>query len=289
MTGSPVQPSNTSTLSDEEWLAALIASVGSPTVDGISYPRFADDAIQAHFVGSANETALREAWGFWRFARTQAEAAGNPLHPGTKLMDFGCGWGRITRMFLRDIAPENILGLDPDASMIEGCEKWFAGSGVQFKQSDYVPPIPCEDGSLDLITAYSVFSHLPEYLATGYIRDFARALRPGGLVVATTHARRMIDFCEQLRTDPAHANTESTWHQYLKTMFTDVAKAKATYDSGGFLHEPYRSGDHVNEHYGDSLFALRYVIEQWGDILEPVAYSAPTNEVFQSVFVLRRK
>ena len=119
------------------------------------------------------------------------------------MIDFGSGWGRITRTLLRDFRPEHVVGVDPLESMVEACRDWFASSAVSFETVDNWPPLSQANESVDLIVAYSVFSHLPERLATAWIAEFARVLKPGGIVVATTQSRSFIDLCEQMRTDPS--------------------------------------------------------------------------------------
>ena len=40
----------------------------------------------------------------------------------TPLLDFGCGWGRVTRFFLKDVAPGNLMGVDIDERAITAQE-----------------------------------------------------------------------------------------------------------------------------------------------------------------------
>ena len=32
----------------------------------------------------------------------------------SRVLDFGCGWGRVIRFFLKDVAPWNLVGVDID-------------------------------------------------------------------------------------------------------------------------------------------------------------------------------
>jgi SAM-dependent methyltransferase len=48
------------------------------------------------------------------------------------------------------------------------------------------PPLPYEDGSFGLIYAFSVFTHLTEALQHAWMRECARVLRPGGLLLIST-------------------------------------------------------------------------------------------------------
>src|SRR5690606_24492665 len=100
-----------------------------------------------------------------------------------RLLDFGTGWGRMLRPFMRDLPLDNIYGYESLS--------WFAQTARSL--NPYVatiggpatPPIPFATASFDLVTSWSVFSHLPEHLLRAWLEEFARILRPGGLVVFT--------------------------------------------------------------------------------------------------------
>jgi predicted RNA methylase len=48
---------------------------------------------------------------------------GRPLSPETRILDFGCGWGRILRFFLKDVPAKNLIGVDVDPEVIEICKE----------------------------------------------------------------------------------------------------------------------------------------------------------------------
>ena len=63
---------------------------------------FPEDRIQRDMVGSAGEHALREAFLFWQEAKAYFNGlSARPLNE-CYVLDFGCGWGRYTRLFLKD-------------------------------------------------------------------------------------------------------------------------------------------------------------------------------------------
>ncbi len=114
-----------------------------------------------------------------------------------------------------------------------------------------------------------MFSHLPERVATAWIAEFARVLRPGGIVVATTQSRTFIDLCEQMRTDPSVQDSDFIWHQWLASSFIDTDAPYRSFDEGGFLHAANGGGECLDQSlYGDSLFSGKFVAERWGHLLE---------------------
>src|SRR6266850_951076 len=92
-----------------------------------------------------------------------------------RLLDFGCGWGRIIRFFLKDVEPSALYGVDPVEDMVSLCRtdnRWCA-----FEVSPRRPPSRFPDGHFDLIYAYSVFSHLSEEVDP-HTHRLPRALPP---------------------------------------------------------------------------------------------------------------
>jgi hypothetical protein len=102
----------------------LLKSIKSKRVDGIEFPGFPEESVQAQFVGSSNEAALREGFEFYKAVKEYASALGMPLNNGSsKLLDFGCGWGRYLRFFYNDIDEQNLYGVDIGPTILDTCRK----------------------------------------------------------------------------------------------------------------------------------------------------------------------
>jgi GT2 family glycosyltransferase/SAM-dependent methyltransferase len=102
-----------------------------------------------------------------------------------RILDWGCGCGRVTGPLRLRLPAAEIHGCDIDAEAVEWCGKHIAG--VRFTPIGPRPPSPYEDGYFDLILAYSVFTHLTREDQLRWLRECGRILRPGGLLLATVH------------------------------------------------------------------------------------------------------
>jgi hypothetical protein len=80
-------------------------------------PSMPDEADQLRFTGGFGDATLTQAYAFYRVVKKFALESGLPWITGENqanegadgdIVDFGCGWGRITRFFLKDIAPERL-------------------------------------------------------------------------------------------------------------------------------------------------------------------------------------
>ena len=100
-----------SPLSDVELLNLFIQSCSQTKINGIPVPMFPPEEIQQQFVGASYEHALYEAYLFYSYVKTYAQNFGVPLNKERKILDFGCGWGRIIRFFSKMFAMKIYLGL----------------------------------------------------------------------------------------------------------------------------------------------------------------------------------
>jgi len=184
------------------------------------------------------------------FKRLYEDQAG-PLVPSNRILDFGCGWGRVTRFFLRDVAPENLVGIDVDAEVIRACRE--TNPWARFEQCETFPPTPFDSGSFDLVYAYSVFSHLSEEAHSRWLGEFERILKPGGVLIVTTLERAVIELAE------AWADHDVPWQRAAAAGFAPTKDCLAAYDRGEFCYAPLPG----NDHYGIAAIPERYVRSAW--------------------------
>ena len=97
-------------------------------------------------------------------------------------LDFGCGAGRLTHALAAYF--ERVTGLDIAPSMIDIARRLHAGlPGVDFRvnASDKLDSI--DSASIDLVYTRLVLQHMAPRYIRGYLAEFVRVLRPGGILV----------------------------------------------------------------------------------------------------------
>ena len=115
---------------------------------------------------------------------------GRPPEADRRWLDFGCGCGRVARHLIgREARPRRPGSTTPESTSIAAQIDWAARHlPGRFEVIPTAPPTALAGGSFDLIFTISVFTHLDEAMQEAWLAELARLLRPGGLLLATTHA-----------------------------------------------------------------------------------------------------
>ncbi len=270
-------------LDDEAWLKTLLDSIDGRAQ--ISMPSFPPQEYQSIFVGSSNEQAIREAWAFYTFMASQRRKYGLVLGPKTHVLDFGCGWGRFARMFLRDVPADNIWCADCQDSAITMCRE--TGVRGRMVALEPMPPSSLPSDQFATAFAYSVFSHLSPIAHAAWRAEITRVMKPGGLVFITLQARWLLDKCQELRDNPDLMTSQ--WHRNLSKSFVDHEDALARYDRGEFLYAPNGRPPMNPQYYGDAVVPYRHFESTWSDTFEILDFVADRSQFEQAVVVMRRR
>jgi SAM-dependent methyltransferase len=113
------------------------------------------------------------------------------------ILDFGCGCGRVARHLSALVGPE-LHGCDSNPALVAWCDENL--DFMDARVNGPLPPLPYDNHRFDLVYAISVFTHLTAPLATLWLDELVRVLRPRGLLLLTTHGivfRRLLSAAER--------------------------------------------------------------------------------------------
>lgn len=162
-----------------------------------------------------------------------------------KVLDYGCGWGRLIRMLYRYVPAEQITGLDPWPPSLERCQQ--TGVKAELKQIDYIPKTLPVKGLYDLIFSYSVFTHISERAQTAVLKAMRSVIAEDGLLALTI---RQVNYWEQAPD-------------------LDAATRKLMLDGhtkNGFAFRRHSDeGTDRAADYGDTSLTLDYIRRNWTD------------------------
>jgi SAM-dependent methyltransferase len=239
-------------LSDEEWFALICRETSDP-----DFNQFVSDMpleqIQLKYTGASGKVTLTPAFDFYRLVK-----AHKSITTDCRVLDFGCGWGRITRFFVKDVEKGRLFGVDPLPDIIEICK-----STVKLARFDVVEPLPpisqFSPNMFDIIYAYSVFSHLNESYTNSWFKEFSRLLKKNGLLIVTTRPRSFIEYTALLRKQDADPAPRSSVQA-----FVDTDQVLSDYDSGKYCHEPTGGGDTLSkDFFGETCIPKKYFVQHF--------------------------
>lgn len=104
---------------------------------------------------------------------------------GQRVLDFGCGCGRLVLALRRRGLDVRVSGCDVDARAVAWCRAHLPD--VPVVQNTELPPAPFADGAFDVIWCGSVFTHLDERHQDLWLAELGRLLAPGGALLASVH------------------------------------------------------------------------------------------------------
>jgi ubiquinone/menaquinone biosynthesis C-methylase UbiE len=140
--------------------------------------------------------------------------AGHDLH-GQDWLDAGCGSGTLARYLVESGA--RVLGVDAAEEMItlarELSSQDVATPQLRFEHIATIARLPLPDQSLDGILCSSVLEYVPDPAAC--LAEFARVLRPGGLLVVSVANRNSLVRKAQLATHRLGRVLRQRWCAFL--------------------------------------------------------------------------
>jgi len=276
------------TIQRDEWFELVAESYKRPPVSykKMVLPDFPPDSIQINTTGQAGVDTLKEAFVFYQDCTETFAALGRPISIENKLLDFGVGWGRIARFFLRELPLSNVYGVDVMSEFVDICKKTF--NSDNFFVTTPFPPTTLLDNSFDYVVGYSVFSHLSEKACKEWMQEFHRITKPGALIAVTTRGRPFFDYCESLKGKGFGGYSDA-----LSVMFADFSEARNQYDRGEFVHSNASGvtggGAMTSEFYGETFIPEQYAKNSYSDMFTLERFLFDPERQSHPILFFRRK
>jgi SAM-dependent methyltransferase len=144
-------------------------------------PTHPSEAEQIQWTGQSGWETMRQALTFLKSAdRGYMALRGEPL-TNKRILDFGCGWGRMLHYL--PWFTDHIYGCDPWDEALKLCAAHKVPGDI--RQSDRIPERLPFDEAFDLIYAYSVMTHTSPRATLAILRAMRRSIAPDGLALVT--------------------------------------------------------------------------------------------------------
>ncbi len=237
-----------------------LPNVRYPNISRI-LPRMASAEVQRNWTGNDGIALLRQTNSFVDLLSRTVD-----LKSVNRVLDFGCGYGRILRAFYYYVDPDRLYGCDPWDESIRLCRE--ADILGHLAISDYLPTrLPFEE-KFDLTYAFSVFTHLSERATRACLTALVEAST--GIIAITIRPPQYWDFNLSI--------TTATRDHLL-----------VEHNAGRFAFSPHtRSPIDGDITYGDSSFSIDWLKAHFSN-LEVIDTRSIPGDPLQTLVLLRRR
>ncbi len=189
--------------------------------------------------------------------------SGKRLADFGRVLDFGCGCGRVSRA-LRSLHPQaEIYGSDIDEEAI-GWLQEHCSSIADFRVNPHRPKTNYPDDFFDFVFSISVLTHLPEDMQFEWLQELKRITKPDGCLVLSTHGENHF--------------------QYLSPENRDIL------ESNGFVYQVTPAPpEGLPDYYHNTFHKQSYIKKEWSRFFEIVTISDQLIDSSQdAVLILNR-
>jgi len=201
-------------------------------------------------------------------------SAGVEMKDVSRALDFGCSSGRVLRVLQAAFPETSWQGCDPNAAAVVWASENLPK--IDFFVNDDTPPLPLEDGSLNLAYAISIWSHFAPEFGLRWFEEMYRVIGPGGHLVMTTHGLASVGF---YATNSLRMPQQSD--EILGALYRD-----------GWWYAPEfgEEGDWgvVNPDWGTAFLSPEWVLTQLCPRWRVLEFAPGRNQNNQDVYVLQR-
>jgi len=250
---------------DIDSFGLLLLSMPNSRVPALSalLPGASTEEMDRHLTGDTGLSLLQKSIRFVRSMENNFRKHTGRDMLGARVLDYGYGYGRLTRLMLRSADPANIYGCDvAQRSLDWAAELRLPGNYALISEAPSA--LPFGGVKFDLIYAFSVFTHLSDAVTRAALAVLVEALAPDGMMALTI---RPIDFWDTF----GHNTPEQTAHLI------------AEHRDRGFAFQPHLP---YSKDFGDTSMSLSWLADACPE-LDVVSYDWGIIDPHQLVVYLR--
>jgi SAM-dependent methyltransferase len=199
-------------------------------------------------------------------------SVGRTVAQYSRILDFGCGCGRIMLQW-RDLIPMTaVTGVDIDADAVAWLRPHTPESTLRVINE--LPPMPFASASFDFVYCHSVFTHLDSLYQDRWLEELCRVCKPGAVLVVSFSGLTALH------------NLEEQW----TNANADPAPLRRQLEDAGILFiadDGWKNGP-FPDFYHSTFHTSAYVREHWGHYFKVLNHLPAGSLGFQDFIVMER-
>jgi SAM-dependent methyltransferase len=201
-----------------------------------------------------------------------------PADRKPRVLDFGCGIGRLTRFLQMHDGIES-FGLDANPAAVEWCQLNLPRVMTLLQAGRQ--KLPFGDGLFDLVYAVSLFAEGTPGRMRQCLDEITRVMAPGGLLIAATYGPTAL----------ATIGNSAAHQEQMGIDAARVAELSETLTKEGTVHVPFRAGEgEPEDQEGRTFVRPAHAAAHWSaGAFEMVEHIPGGLRSWQDIIVLRRK
>ena len=225
------------------------------------------------------------------FFSALVEASPHNICEYKNILDFGCGCGRLARMFKGH--PYNVFGCDIDRRHIEWINRDL--TFMKATATSVHPPTPYHDSTFDMIVSISVFTHLNEESQNEFLSELHRISSPDAYLFLTVHGEIALKRALQEDSIREMLAVDSQLFKEAQKKFSHGKHAFILQQGHLTVSDTEKGGQKkgkiINERfeYGITFIPEQYIRSHWSRWFEICDYRHGALHSFQDIVVLSPK
>lgn len=182
-----------------------------------------------------------------------------PICEINRILDWGCGCGRVIAQLLKLIPPQRLFGCDIDAEAIA----WDIDnlSGPEFTRINPYPPTSYADSYFDLIYGISVMTHLDERTQMLWLAELRRIASRDGILVLSVIGETL-----RSKNMPTAMAGEFARKGFV-SIVPNYSDLLSEHSHQNYYQEAYHSFDYIASCWSQHFELLEFVLTKHQDVV----------------------
>ncbi len=180
------------------------------------------------------------------------------LGPKTRILDWGCGFGRVCRHFDHDFPGAQVIGVELDEFNLDWMREHLPS--ITPIKTNLDGKIDLPDASMDVIYGISVMTHIRQSQQTDWLAELKRILAPDGVLILTTSGAGALAFGSRW----IDRRSLASWNDRGFLEFDHASEYDRDIGGGNYYIQAYQSFENTRRRWGEIVDIVDFIPSVFG-------------------------